>query len=133
MKNQFSKDQTPKETIFDLEDRTARFAEIFIDLAKRLPQNSINKVLVEQCLRSIGSVGANYCEANEAESRVDFVHKLGICKKEAKESKHWIRLIAKANPEFKEELRKLWKEAEELLLIFSTIKRNAERNKKGDK
>lgn len=59
--------------------------------------------------------------ANEAESKKDFQHKIGICKKETKETKHWLRLLAKANPQFKDEFRILWQEAQELLLIFSKI------------
>lgn len=110
---------------YDLEERTARFAEKFINLAKKLPLNPINRPLIEQGVAAVGSVGANYCEATEAESKKDFNHKIGISKKEIKESKHWIRLLACANPEFKEEFRELWREAQELLLIFSKIKRSS--------
>jgi len=114
--------QTPnRNQKYDLEERTAKFAESVIELMKKLPQNSINKRMVEQCVGSSGSIGANYCEANEAESKRDFQHKIGICKKETKETKHWIRLLAKANPEFTEEFRVIWQEAQELLLIFSSI------------
>ncbi len=124
MNNQSSNYQTK---CFDLEERTAKFAEKFILLAKKLPGNAINKRLIEQGVGSAGSLGANYCEATEAESKNDFIHKIGICKKETKETKHWIRLLACANPEFKEELRELWKEAHELLLIFSKIIRSSRR------
>jgi len=72
-------------------------------------------------VRTGTSVGSNYCEADCAESKKDFEHKLGICKKEAKESKHWLRMIAKAVPELSDEARKLWKEANELQLIFISI------------
>lgn len=119
MKPQIDNSQTKK--VFDLEERTARFAEKIIDLLKKLPNNPINNRLIDQCMGSGGSLGANYCEANEAESRSDFIHKMGIAKKETKETKHWIRLLAHANPEFKEEFRWFWQEAEELLLIFSKI------------
>ena len=122
MNNQLPNNQTKK---FDLEERTAIFAENLIDVLKKLPQDSINKRLVEQAVGSGGSLGANYCEANETESRADFVHKIGICKKETKETKHWLRLLAHANSQFKEDFRKLWKEAEEPLLIFSAILRSA--------
>jgi four helix bundle protein len=113
---------------YDLEERTAKFAEAVIDLMKKLPDNSINKRMITQCVASSGSIGANYCEANEAESRKDFQHKIGISKKETKETKHWLRLLAHANPEFTEVFRKLWQEAHELLLIFSSIIRSS-RNK----
>lgn len=108
---------------YDLEERTARFAESIIDLVKKVPISSVNKRIIEQLVGAGGSTGANYCEATEAESRQDFIHKIGICKKEVKETKHWLRLLARCNPEFKEKIVKVWKEAQELLLIFSkTIK-----------
>jgi len=106
---------------YDLEERTANFAENIIDLMKKIPQDCINQRLISQLVASGGSVGANYCEANEAESKKDFIHKIGICKKETKETKHWLRLLAKANPQFKDDFRKPWSEAQELLLIFSKI------------
>jgi four helix bundle protein len=115
--NQFSKDKK----VYDLEERTAVFGESVIDLMKKIPKDLINQRLIPQLVASGGSLGANYCEANEAESKKDFQHKIGICKKETKETKHWLRLLARANPDFSEEFRKLWQEAQELLLIFSKI------------
>ncbi|MBI2635252.1 MAG: four helix bundle protein [Parcubacteria group bacterium] len=106
---------------YDLEERTAKFAENVIDLMRKMPNDLINQRLVPQLVASGGSLGANYCEANEAESKKDFQHKIGICKKETKETKHWLRLLARANPQFNDEFRKLWSEAQELLLIFSKI------------
>ena len=67
------------------------------------------------------STGANYSEADDAESKMDFKHKIGICKKEARESKHFIRMIVVAVPSLKEEARILWQEAKELNLIFNSI------------
>ena len=67
------------------------------------------------------AVGSNYCEADCAESNKDFIHKMSIANKEAKEAKHFIRMFSKACPEYVEEGRKLWKEAHELNLIFTTI------------
>ena len=72
-------------------------------------------------IRSSCSIGANYLEADGAESKKDFKHKISICKKEAKETRHWIRMLSYANPERKEDCRILWKEAQELTLIFSAI------------
>lgn len=112
-----SKHQKP----FDLEERTAVFAESVISFLKQIEINPVNKRLIEQLVGSAGSIGANYCEANESESKKDFVHKMAIAKKEIKETKHWIRLLAKAESNHKENLRKLWQEAQELLLIFSKI------------
>ena len=106
---------------YDLEERTAKFGEAVIELMRKIPHDLVNQRLIPQLVGSGGSLGSNYCEANEAESKKDFQHKIGICKKETKETKHWLRLLAKANPQFKDEFRKLWSEAQELLLIFSKI------------
>jgi four helix bundle protein len=114
---------------YNLEERTAKFAEKVIDFVKTIKISPINKKIIEQLIGSAGSVGANYCEASEAESKQDFIHKIGICKKETKETKHWLRLLAKSDPERKEEIKKLWKEAHELLLIFSKIVRTAKSKK----
>ncbi len=119
MNIQSKKTQTKK--IFDLEERTAIFAEKTINILGRLPSNSINNSIVGQLVRSASSVGANYCEANEAESKSDFIHKISICKKEVKETKHWLRLLIYSNQNVKNDFQLLWKEAEELLLIFSAI------------
>lgn len=110
---------------FDLEERTAKFGESVIDFCKKIKSNPITMPLISQLIRSATSVGANYCEADCAETKKDFEHKLGICKKESKESRHWIRMIAKANPELSDEARNYWKEANELNLIFSTIVRKS--------
>lgn len=112
--------QLSKKT-YDLEERTAQFAEKIIDLVKTIQLTAINSKIVNQLVGASGSVGANYCEATEAESKKDFIHKIGICKKETKESRLWLRLLAKSNPERKEDIRKHWQEAQELLLIFSKI------------
>ncbi len=106
---------------YDLEDRTARFGEAVIDFLKIVKQDSINKPLISQVVRSSTSIGANYCEANNASSKKDFRNKIFICKKEASETKHWLRMIARANPDRKEDCKKLWKEANELTMIFSKI------------
>ena len=92
---------------YDLEERTAKFAEAIIELMRKILHDLVNQRLIPQLIGSGGSLGANYCEVNEAESKKDFQHKIGICKKETKETKHWLRLLAKANPQFKDEFRKL--------------------------
>ena len=106
---------------YDLEERTAVFWEEIIKFAKTLPDNNISRPLINQIVRSGTSVGANYMEADGAESKKDFNHKIGICKKEAKETMHWLRMLAVVNPDKKEQCRKLWQEAHELTLIFSSI------------
>jgi four helix bundle protein len=107
--------------IYDLEERTAKFGENIIDFCKRMPKTIITTPLISQLLRAGTSVGANYMEADCAESRKDFEHKLGICKKEAKETKHWLRMIVGALDDKKDEAKLLWKESNELQLIFISI------------
>ena len=106
---------------YDLEERTAKFAEDVILFLKILEKDVINNPLINQLVKSATSIGANYCEANGASSKKDFKNKIYICKKEAKETKYWLQIIAKANQEQKEKCRLLWKEVQELLLIFSKI------------
>jgi four helix bundle protein len=112
---------TNDKKVYDLEERTALFGEEIIDFAKTLPHDRISDELVKQFIRSGTSIGANYMEADGAESKKDFRHKIALCKKEAKETKHWLRMISKANPDRKKACRNLWQEAQELTLIFSTI------------
>ncbi len=112
---------TEKPNKYDLEERTAIFGENAIKYAKTLPQNTITRSIISQFIRSATSTGANFCEADDAESGSDFKHKLGICKKETRETKHWIRMIVIAVPEAKDSARALWQEAKELNLIFNAI------------
>lgn len=111
----------PRTTRFDLEERTAEFGSSVILFAKTIPDTPVARPLVSQLVRAATSIGANYCEADDAESRKDFLHKLGICKKEAHETKHWLRMVAVAAPELGAESRTLWREARELNLIFNAI------------
>ena len=106
---------------YDLEQRTALFAENLILFLRTIKETTLNKPILLQLIRSGTSMGANYCEADGAESKKDFQHKMGICKKEAKETKYWIHMLSLLHPEKKDELRVLWKEAQELTLIFSKI------------
>lgn len=108
---------------YDLEERTAKFGEEVIKFCKRVPKNTITAPLINQLVKAGTSVGANYCEADDAESKQDFRHKIGICKKESRESKHFIRMMVIAEPEMREEAKQLWQEAKELNLIFNTIYR----------
>jgi four helix bundle protein len=118
----------PKPRQFDLEERTAAFGNSAIMLAKTVPLTPITRPLVSQLVRSATSVGANYCEADDAESRADFKHKIGICKKEARETKHWLRMLVTAVPESREQAKSLWQEAKELNLIFNAIVRSTKAN-----
>ena len=118
MPNQF---QNPNDKIYDLEERTAKFAESIVMFAKEIPSNNITAPIISQLVRAGTSVGANYCEADSADTKKDFNYKIGLCKKESRESKHWLRTIAVAAPELKDKARTLWKEGHELNLIFSSI------------
>lgn len=120
MSNEMSNKENDKK-IFDLEERTAKFSENVIEFCKTIPQTVITTPIISQLIKAVTSIGANYCEADCAETKKDFEHKLGICKKESKESKYWMRMIAKAVPEVKDKSRILWQEANELNLIFSSI------------
>lgn len=113
-------DKVPEKN-YDLEERTVRFGEDIIEFAKIVPRNVVTIPLISQLVRSGTSTGSNYCEADCAETKRDFEHKIGICKKESKETKFWLRMLVKAVPELREEAKKLWKEANELNLIFAAI------------
>ncbi len=113
---------------YDLEERTATFGENIIEFCKLIPRNPITHPLITQLVKSATSVGANYCEADCAETRKDFEHKIGICKKESKETRHWLRMIAKAAPNLAEPARIYWKEANELNLIFTAIVKKSRMN-----
>ncbi|MDP2741751.1 MAG: four helix bundle protein [bacterium] len=113
---------------YDLEERTAKFGENVIMFCKNTTQDTINKPIINQLIRSATSIGANYMEANGASSRKDFCNKIFICKKEAQETKHWFRMMSQCNPEKRDELRKMWQEAQELTMIFQKIT-NSLRNK----
>ncbi|MBI4059096.1 four helix bundle protein [Candidatus Microgenomates bacterium] len=113
----------PNDTKFqyDLEERTAKFGEEIIKFCRKIPRSPTTDPLITQLVKAGTSVGANYCEADDAESRDDFKHKIGICKKEAREVKHWLRIIPIAVPELKDEAKIIWQEAKELNLIFNSI------------
>ena len=117
---------------YDLEERTARFGESAIRFCKQVAASPVTQPLVVQLVKAATSVGANYCEADDAESRRDFVHKIGICRKESKEAKHFLRMMATAAPESAQDARTLWKEAKELNLIFGAIRRKALSNNQSD-
>jgi four helix bundle protein len=116
---------------YDLEERTALFGERVIAFAKRIPATQVTRSLIDQLVRSGTSLGANYCEADDSESKKDFLHKIRLCRKESRETKHWLRMIAAAEPDLKVEARTLWQETKELNLIFGAIARG--RNDGGDK
>lgn len=106
---------------YNLEERTAVFGENIIAFCRSVKQDTITKPVVSQLIRSGTSIGANYCEANNASSKKDFRNKIFICKKEAQETKYWLRMIAGCMTERKDEIRKYWQETQELTMIFQKI------------
>lgn len=112
----------------NLEERTARFGENIIIFCRTVKLDTITEPIIKQIIRSATSIGANYMEANGACSKSDFRNKIYICKKESMETKHWLRMLSSALPNKADELRIMWKEAQELTLIFSKIA-NSSKNK----
>lgn len=110
-----------KPKYIELEERTFEFGKRINRLVKLLPKNKVNDRLGDQVVRSGNSIGANYREANETETKNDFMFKIGICRREAKETIYWLRLIDDANPALKNELQPLLIESMELLRIFASM------------
>ena len=121
---------------YDLEERTAKYGENIIEFCKTIEQNVIIHPLINQLVRSATSIGANYMEANSASSRKDFQNKIFICKKEAQETKHWLRMLSHVIIAKDEQLRILWQEAQGLTMIFqkitSSLRQNHPKNYKID-
>lgn len=112
---------------FDLEGRTFRFAADVRRLIRRLPRTLCNREDARQLVRSSGSVGANYIEANESLSKKDFRFRVKIARKEAKESRFWLRLLdLRGIAELEQERGQLIGESTELMNIFGAILRNSE-------
>ena len=112
---------------YDLEDRTFEFAKDCRLFIKKLPKTIGNIEDGKQLVRSSGSVGANYIEANEALSKKDFVLRSKICRKEAKESRYWLSLVDTSDdPKLEKERLELIQEATELMNIFGSIIRKSE-------
>ncbi|MCL4363825.1 four helix bundle protein [Patescibacteria group bacterium] len=110
-----------------MEERTLKFAKQVIILCKKLPSNTINFKLIDQLIRSAGSIGANYREANDSLGKNDFIHRLRIVRKEAKETIFWLELVKESNPEVK--IDNLINECIQLRNIFSYIIKKIELKK----
>jgi len=106
---------------YDLEERTTKFAKTVIELCKELPRNPINDRIVGQVVGSSGSVGANYREANDALGKKDFIQRMKIARREAKESLHWLELLLTASSDRDSQIKPLIREADELKRILSSI------------
>jgi four helix bundle protein len=106
---------------FDLEERTAKSGEAVIRFCKKIPRSPENNRLIGQLVGCWTSVGANYCEANEGVSKMDFKNTIGRCVKEAKETRFFLRMTAASEPSLADEARALYREAKELHMIFASI------------
>ena len=106
---------------YDLEERTAVFAENIIEFVKNIKRDDVNRNIIIQLTRAATSIGANYYEANASSSKKDFRNKVYISKKEANETKYWLRILAKNNLDLKDRIRDFWREAHELHLIFQRV------------
>lgn len=105
---------------YDFEARTLNFTKQVIEFVNKLSKTLANTEISKQLVRSAGSVGANYIEANESLSKKDFIMRIKICRKEAKESRYWLKLVNCNNTDI-EEQRTLIQEADELMKIFGAI------------
>jgi len=113
----------------DIHERIYKFVLATLQLLNSLPKTGINLNIIDQCSRSVTSVGANDQEADACQSKRDFLCKYGIAKKELKETNYWLRLIADTNLSFKKQMIGLMKEGKEILLIVSKIISNTRKNK----
>jgi len=114
--------QTNPKPVYDLEERSYLFAKSVRLYVKSLPNTLSNLEDGRQVIRSSGSVGSNYIEANEALSKKDFLMRVKICRKEAKESVYWLKLLSEINPDSQPtEVKYLIQESTELTKIFSAI------------
>ena len=112
---------------FDLEERCAKFGEAVIRMLKTVTQGPLTNRLIDQLVGCSTSVGANYAEADDGVSPKDFRHRIGTCRKESRECKHFLRMLATASQNHASECRLLYREARELNLIFSAIWRRSGR------
>ncbi|OGK31570.1 hypothetical protein A3F29_01280 [Candidatus Roizmanbacteria bacterium RIFCSPHIGHO2_12_FULL_33_9] len=109
---------------FDLEERTLKFAKQIVNFCKKLPSNTINFKLIDQLIRSAGSIGANYREANDSLGKKDFIYRLRIARKESKEAVFWLELIRESNKNIN--IDYLIDECVQLRNIFSSIIKKVE-------
>ena len=109
----------------ELERRTKEFSLRLIRFLQSLPKNYLGEALGRQLLKSGTSIGANYREANRAESKADFIHKLAIAEKEASETVYWLELMTEAGIGDRKDVAKLLQEAREILAIFTAAGRTS--------
>jgi four helix bundle protein len=115
----------PADRIYDLAERTACFSESIIRFARSIRRDAVTMPLISQLVRSATSIGANYLEADEAGTKREFNYRVSVCRREARETQYWLRMLVSASPDHASNARALWKEARELVLILAAIHRKA--------
>ena len=115
----------PHHRAFDLAERTAVFGEEIIHFCRGIRRDAVISPLIRQLVRSVTSIGANYVEADEAGSKKEFTYRISVCRREARETQYWLRMIVAAKPELKVQAREIWQVARELGLILAAIHRKA--------
>ena len=118
-----SNEQGGREPKYDLEERCSLFGEAVIAFARRVPMDAVSSPLVSQVVRAATSIGANYCEADEADTNKEFRYRIGVCKRESRETRFQLRMVVAAAPQMRDDARTLWQEAKELTKIFAAILR----------
>ncbi len=114
---------------YNLEERTLVFTKEIVRLCKKIPNNTVYFKLTDQIMRSASSIGANYREVNDSVGKKDFLHRLKIARKEAKQTTFWLEELLETNSEFKESINQLIDESYQLRNILSTIIKNVENEK----
>ena len=101
------------------------FGEEVIRLARSMKRDAVTSPLINQLVRSATSIGANYVEADEAGSKKEFRYRISVCRREARETQYWLRILVAADASVRDTARNIWQEARELVLILESIHRNA--------
>jgi four helix bundle protein len=114
-----------RDSSFDLGERTARFGEMVIQFVSSIRRTAVSAPLISQLVRFATSIGSNYCEADEAGSKKEFRYRVSVCCREARETKYWLRMIAAAVVDRRDDARLHWKEADEINRIFAAIHRKS--------
>ena len=118
---------------YNLAERSTKFAEGIVTFARKLQRTPVTMPIITQLVKAGTSIGANNREADESVSLKEFRNKIGYCKKEANETKYWLRIVATAVPEIRDDARQLWREADELHKIFCASFRTADKAQKQKK
>ena len=125
------REESDPKPVYDLQERAARFGEMVVDFARTIPRDPVTDRIISQLVGAGTSIGANYVEADDSVSKREFLKCVGTCKKEARETKYFLRMAVRAVPKLKPEARKLWMEARELHLIFAKIWRSGKQQEQG--